>query len=63
MVGKGQPPKPPEEIRKAIVFYASDSDKIEIVEAKEKECGKGASLSTYIKDTILAHARKVNQEK
>lgn len=59
MVGKGQPPKKPEDIRKAVVFYASSIDRKKMETAKNMECGESASFSTYLKDIVMEHVERI----
>ncbi len=62
MVGKGQPPKDPEDKRIKTTIGLSPKERAKIDEAKEQEApDKG--LGQYIRDVTLNHADNVLKKK
>ena len=58
MVGKGQPPKAPEEIKKNFTLYISDEQKAVIEEAREIEATE-KRFGAYLRDAAVKHAEDV----
>ena len=63
MVGKGQPPKPPEEkrtIQKSVLMNQGEYEEIENARQKEAPTKR---TGAYMRDVAVKHAKEVNQEK
>ena len=60
---RGQPPKPPEEVKdvkKSVSFNAGQIASVEA--ARDKESPK-KRIGAYIRDVVVDHAEKVNRKK
>lgn len=57
MVGKGQPPKKPEDRRKDTTILISQKERKEIDEAREKT---GEKFVPFVRTAALEKARKIN---
>ena len=60
MVGKGQPPKKPEDKRKTLSIMFSSNEKKQIDDAREKT---GEKLGQFIREASLKKAEKINNQK
>lgn len=58
MVGKGQPPKAPEEKKERTVIYVSEMQKEIIEKAREIEAPE-KRYGAYLRDSAIAHAEDV----
>ena len=59
MVGKGQPPKKPEDKRKFTSVMISPNERFEIDTAREKTNEK---IGEFIRNAAVEKARKINEE-
>lgn len=64
MVGKGQPPKAPEEKKGRTVIYVSEKQKEIIEQAREIEA-PDKRYGAYLRDSAIAHSEQIikNNEK
>lgn len=61
MVGKGQPPKDPEDKRQKVTVNLSPKEREAIEQARDKE-NPDARLGKYIRDVTLKHVNKTNKK-
>ena len=60
MVGKGQPPKNPEDKRTKQDVFLSEKEREEIESARKKESPE-KRFGAYVRDSALDHVREINQ--
>ena len=58
MVGKGQPPKPPEDVKKRLDIYISQNDKDAIEQARKIE-SPGKRFRAYVREAAMEHVKDV----
>ena len=61
MVGKGQPPKAPEDTRTKQEIFLSQKERELIEEARDIEA-PGKRLGAYVRDAAMEHVKKVIDE-
>ena len=61
MVGKGQPPKAPEDKKKDFMIYVSDKQRETIEEARQIEAPE-KRFGAYLRDSAVTHAERVIDE-
>lgn len=58
MVGKGQPPKPPEDVKTRLDIYLSQNQRQVIEEARQIEAPE-KRFRAYVREAVLSHAEHV----
>lgn len=61
MVGKGQPPKAPEDKRKKQDVSLSQKERETLIKARDIEAPE-KRFGTYVREAAIAHAEKVIEE-
>ena len=59
MVGKGQPPKKPEDVKKHLSIMVSENERKAIDNAREKT---GEKLGQFIRDAAIQKAERINNQ-